>query len=131
MYAKCGSLLKARILFDRMPQRDVASWNAVVPKWELWNREMQSVGVKATSATFASIVPACAKIGALEQGMEIHKKIIESEFPTEVAVSTLIDMYAKCGNTQKACKLFDRMHKKDVASWPGMIVGYSQNGIVI
>ncbi|KAH9289092.1 hypothetical protein KI387_033209, partial [Taxus chinensis] len=30
MYAKCGSIDKARELFDKMPQRNVGSWNALI-----------------------------------------------------------------------------------------------------
>ncbi|KAG2244886.1 hypothetical protein Bca52824_093261 [Brassica carinata] len=30
MYAKCGSLVDARKVFDEMPQRDVCSWNVMV-----------------------------------------------------------------------------------------------------
>ncbi|KAH9328534.1 hypothetical protein KI387_000642 [Taxus chinensis] len=30
MYAKCGSMHKARELFDKVPQRDVVSWNAMI-----------------------------------------------------------------------------------------------------
>jgi pentatricopeptide repeat protein len=30
MYAKCGSIEKARELFDKMHQRDVVSWTAMI-----------------------------------------------------------------------------------------------------
>lgn len=30
MYAKCGSIVEARSLFERMPERDAVSWNAMI-----------------------------------------------------------------------------------------------------
>ncbi|XP_059065148.1 pentatricopeptide repeat-containing protein At5g66520 isoform X2 [Cryptomeria japonica] len=39
-------------------------------------KRMQLVGVKPNSTTFASILTACAKMGALEQGMNIHQSIM-------------------------------------------------------
>ncbi|XP_057865073.1 pentatricopeptide repeat-containing protein DOT4, chloroplastic [Cryptomeria japonica] len=126
-------------VFDKMLQRDVVSWNAMTAGYAQ-NRffeealetfkQMQSVGVKPNSTTFASILPVCAKIGALEQGMDIHKNIIESGSLSEViVVNALIDMYAKCGITQKARELFDKMYQRDLVSWNAMTAGYAQNGL--
>ncbi|KAH9293985.1 hypothetical protein KI387_040812, partial [Taxus chinensis] len=92
-------------------------------------KEMQLAGIKPDSSTFASILPACVKLGDLEQGIEIHQKIIESGFFVGyVVVNALIDMYAKCGSIQKARKLFDKMHHPNVVSWNAMIAGYAMHG---
>ncbi|XP_057862807.2 pentatricopeptide repeat-containing protein At1g56690, mitochondrial [Cryptomeria japonica] len=138
MYAKCGSICKARNLFDKMTQRDVASWNAMIAGYAQSGfsekaletfKQMQLTGLKANSITFVSILPACAKMGALEQGMNIHESIIESGFLSDVAVaSVLVDMYSKCGSIQKARELFDKMPNKNLISWNAMIAGYAQNG---
>ncbi|XP_057858095.2 pentatricopeptide repeat-containing protein At5g27110-like isoform X1 [Cryptomeria japonica] len=140
MYAKCGSIEKARELFERMPQRDVASWNAMIAGYaqngfvekalETFN-QMQLARVKPNSTTFASVLPACAKMGALEQGMEIHQSVTDRGILSDGIVATaLVDMYAKCGIIDKARELFDRMSQRDVISWNAMIAGYAQNGLV-
>ncbi|XP_059075119.1 pentatricopeptide repeat-containing protein At2g20540-like [Cryptomeria japonica] len=80
MYAKCGSIEKARLLFDKMPQRDVISWTAMVAGYAQHGfvekaletfKQMRLAGVKPDSTTFVSILPACAKMGALEQAMQV------------------------------------------------------------
>ncbi|XP_057816350.2 pentatricopeptide repeat-containing protein At1g11290, chloroplastic-like isoform X2 [Cryptomeria japonica] len=140
MYAKCGRLDKARELFDKIPQRNVVSWNAMITGYvqngfvekalETF-KQMQLMGLKPDYVTFATIVSACAQIGALEMGRAIHQIIIESGFLAEVVVaSALVDMYAKCGSIDRACKQFDRMSERDAVSWTSMIVGYTQNGFV-
>ncbi|XP_057866535.2 pentatricopeptide repeat-containing protein At1g08070, chloroplastic-like [Cryptomeria japonica] len=138
MYAKCGSMQKALELFDRMPQRDVVSWTAIIAGYaqnglaekalEAY-QQMQQRGVQPDQFTFASILPACAKMGALEHGMNIHQSIRESGHLSNCIVqSALIDMYAKCGSIKKARKLFDTMHRRDVVSWTAMIAGYAMHG---
>eukprot|EP01018_Ginkgo_biloba_P013169 Gb_21054 [translate_table: standard] len=138
MYAKCGSLGKARNIFDKMHQRNVVSWTAMIAGYvqngqsvgalKLF-RLMQLAGVKPNSNTFASVLPACANSAALEQGMEIHEKIIKSGFQSDVFVeSALVDMYAKCGYIEKARNIFDKMHQQNAISWTAMIAGYVQNG---
>ncbi|XP_057845433.2 pentatricopeptide repeat-containing protein At4g02750-like isoform X2 [Cryptomeria japonica] len=137
-YGQNGALDDALKLFNEMPRRDVVSWNAVIAGYvqnglvekamDIFH-EMQSAGVKPNSSTFVSILPACAKMGALEQGMAFHQTIIECRFLSNVEVgNALIAMYAKCGSLQKARKLFDKMHQPNVISWTAMIAGYAMHG---
>ncbi|XP_057862808.2 pentatricopeptide repeat-containing protein At3g12770-like [Cryptomeria japonica] len=140
MYAKCGSIDKARELFDNMPQRNVISWNAMITGYAQNGfvekaleafKQMQLADVEPYCTTFASILPACAKMGALEQGTEIHQSLIEKGFLSDVVVvNALIDMYAKCGCIHKAHELFCKMSQRNVISWNAMIAGYAQNGLV-
>ncbi|XP_057843541.2 putative pentatricopeptide repeat-containing protein At3g23330 [Cryptomeria japonica] len=134
-----GVLDGAVTLFKEMSQRNVVSWtaiiagyaqNGVVEKAIEFFKQMVLAGVKPNSLTFASILPGCAKIGALEQGMEIHQKVIESVSLSDVVVTALIDMYAKCGSMQKAHTLFHELPQRDVVSWTAIIGGYAQNGLV-
>ncbi|XP_057831875.1 pentatricopeptide repeat-containing protein At3g24000, mitochondrial [Cryptomeria japonica] len=140
LYAKCGSIHKAYELFDKMTQRSVVSWTAMIVAYEQNSlvensleifKQMQLADVELNSATFSSILPACAKMGALDEGMEIHRKVFEDGFSSDVVVVTaLIDMYAKCGNLQKAHELFDGIPQQDVVSWTAIVAGYVQNGFV-
>eukprot|EP01018_Ginkgo_biloba_P013166 Gb_21057 [translate_table: standard] len=138
MYAKCGSIEKAREVFDKMNQRNVVSWTAMIAGYVQneqstealqFFRQMQLAGVKPDQNTFASVLPACADLAALEQGMEIHDDIIQNGFASNVFVeNALIDMYAKCGNIEKARYVFDKMHERNVISWTAMIAGYAMHG---
>jgi len=47
-------------------------------------------------ATFAIIFPTCASMGALEEGMGIHQRVVQNGFSFNImVVNALIDMYAK------------------------------------
>nr|XP_029146192.1 pentatricopeptide repeat-containing protein At2g34400-like [Arachis hypogaea] len=41
-------------------------------------------------------------------------------------MTSLIDIYAKCGHVDKARTLFDQLKCRDVVAWSAMISGYSQ-----
>jgi pentatricopeptide repeat protein len=138
MYAKRGSLEDARDVFEKMPQRDVVSWNSMIAAYvkeglyeealELFY-QMQRTGMCPSEFTFASVLPACANLTALAQGMEIHGGIIRSGIQCDTFVANaLVDMYAKCGSIEKARDVFDRMRQRDVVSWTSMIAGYAQHG---
>ncbi|XP_057842698.2 pentatricopeptide repeat-containing protein At1g15510, chloroplastic isoform X1 [Cryptomeria japonica] len=140
MYAKCGNIYKAREVFEKIAQKNVVSWTAMISGYvqngfcdkalETF-KQMQSAGVKPNSMTFASVLPACGKIGAFKQGTDIHQIIMERGFFSDVVVTNaLIHMYAKCGSIHKARHLFDKMCQKNVVSWTAMIAGYAQNGVL-
>eukprot|EP01018_Ginkgo_biloba_P019477 Gb_00849 [translate_table: standard] len=137
-YAQNGCVDEALKLFRKMPERNVISWTVMIAGYaqnghfdkalKLF-RQMQLAGVKPDSDIFATVLPACANLAALDVGREVHIDIIRTGFQSDVFVgSALVDMYAKCGNIEDACKVFDEMPTQNVVSWTAMIVGYAMNG---
>ncbi|KAJ7297813.1 hypothetical protein O6H91_Y035300 [Diphasiastrum complanatum] len=139
MYAKCGSVLDARKVFDSMPRRNVFSWTTIISAYanhrqgeEAINlfQQMQQTGIAPDKFAFVVVLKACTRISALEQGKQLHLDIIESGYESDVIVgSTLVDMYAKCGRIEDARKVFDSMHEPDVVSWTAIIAGYARQGL--
>eukprot|EP01018_Ginkgo_biloba_P018482 Gb_07217 [translate_table: standard] len=140
MYAKCGHIEFALQLFNKMSERNVVSWSAMIAgcahnehpneALALFN-QMQLSDVQPNPVTVVSVLQACAHLGALEQGKWVHDYITRNGFESNIFVGTaLIDMYAKCGSIEIACQLFDAMSKRDIISWNAMIDGYAQNGRV-
>jgi len=138
MYSKCGSIEFARDVFDKMAERNVISWNAMIDGYVKNGyqneaiaifEQMQVVGLKPNSVAVVSALLLCADVGALQQGKSIHAYIIRSGFELDVSVgNSLIFMYARCGSSGIARQLFDKMSVRDVVSWNAMIAGCAQNG---
>eukprot|EP01018_Ginkgo_biloba_P010468 Gb_28787 [translate_table: standard] len=138
MYAKCGSLIIARQLFDAMPERNSVSWTAIITGYAqnahgdaalICFNDMRRAGMKQDEFTFASVLKACAGEGALEQGKQVHESIIKTGFEANIFVgSALVDMYVKCGSIDDARHVFDRMFQRDVVLWTTIIAGYAQHG---
>eukprot|EP01018_Ginkgo_biloba_P018582 Gb_16828 [translate_table: standard] len=138
MYAKCGSIANARHVFNKMSERDVVSWNVVIAGYvhhghveEALNLfyQMRRAGMHPNSFTFASILKACASLGALKPGEHVHTHIIKAKFESDVFVgSALVDMYGKCGTVEEARRVFDKMPERNLVSWNAIIVAYAQHG---
>ncbi|KAJ7290872.1 hypothetical protein O6H91_04G032800 [Diphasiastrum complanatum] len=137
MYAKCGSVLDARQVFDSMPEHNVFSWTNIITAYanngqgeeaiNLFQR-MQQRGIPPNKVAFVVVLKACARIPALEQGKQLHSDIIIRGFDSDVIVgSTLVDMYARFGCIEDARQVFNNMHDRDVVSWNAMIAGYARH----
>lgn len=139
MYAKCNDIETARTLFEGLPQKDLISWNVMIGGYthgSLYKealclfREMLELQVVPNDVTFLNVLPACAHLGALDYGKWIHA-YIERKFNhlTSTALMTsLINMYAKCGDIEAAKQVFDRMKTRSVASWNALISGLAVHG---
>eukprot|EP01018_Ginkgo_biloba_P019722 Gb_21824 [translate_table: standard] len=138
MYCKCGRMELARRVFDKMPKRDVVSWNEMISGYAtnglceealiLYN-QMQQSRIEPDSFTLNFLLKACAGLSDLEQGKEIHHHVVRAGFESVIFVgNSLLAMYAKCGNVEDARHLFNTMSKRDLVSWNTMICGYAHNG---
>lgn len=138
-YAKCGNMDAAHTLFTEMPVKNAVSWTSLIGGYarnglgpealELFAK-MVMKGVKPDQFTFSSILCACASTASLKHGTQIHAQLIRTDFnPNTIVVSTLIDMYSKCGCLEECQRVFDCMGKKqDVVLWNTMISALAQHG---
>lgn len=142
MYAKCSDadgMADACKLFDRMDQRNVVTWTALitgyvqnsVQVYEGINLflQMKRENVKPNHFTFTSVLSACASLGDLECGNQIYAHVVKAGLEMETCVAnSLVTMYARCGSIEDARKVFDRMLKRNLVSWNAMVAAYVETG---
>ncbi|CAK8540999.1 unnamed protein product [Lathyrus sativus] len=138
-YAKCGQVTVARSFFDRMKTpNNVMMWNAMISGYaknghaeeavDLF-RGMISRNVQPDSITVRSAILACAQVGSLKLAQWMDDYVRKSKYGSGIfVITTLIDMYAKCGSVESARAVFDRASDKDVVMWSAMIMGYGLHG---
>ncbi|ERN07088.1 hypothetical protein AMTR_s00019p00080380 [Amborella trichopoda] len=139
MYASCSTMDCACQLFDRMEQRDLVSYNAMIaqlaraglPKMalEIFREMVSNRLVNPDGATMVGVLLACAQVGSVKLGMWVHGYLAKiGGFDSNVVLSNaLVDMYAKCGDAISARKVFDKMNTRDGVSWNTMISGTIQS----
>lgn len=139
MYARCGLMKEARVVFDSLISKNEVSWNALIAGHAREREgegaislfiEMQRENFRATPFTYSSIFSACACTGTHEQGKWVHTHMLKSgqELVSYVG-NSLLDMYAKSGNIEDAIKIFNRLIKRDVVSWNSILTAYAQHGL--
>ena len=91
--------------------------------------QMQMEGVKINEVSMVSVLSVCSHLGALDQGRWAHAYIERKKIPMTVTLGTsLVDMYAKCGNVNKAMEVFWGMKDKNVYTWSSAMGGLAMNG---
>ncbi|MBA0803066.1 hypothetical protein Gohar_013315 [Gossypium harknessii] len=136
MYAKFGKIELGIKVFDEMPIKSVVSWTAIITglvhgeyykKGLVYLSEMRKSGVEYDSYTLAIVLKACACLGALNFGREIHTHTVKRGFnDTSYVANSLSTMYNKCGKLDYGLRLFDKMNTRDVVSWTSIITTYVQ-----
>ncbi|KAJ3689774.1 hypothetical protein LUZ61_018938 [Rhynchospora tenuis] len=138
LYGKCGELRSAQLLFDRMLEKNLVSWNAMLAAY-VKNQEYRKaidlfVGLLNDSVepdlyTTCAIVPAFTELASLKDGKQIHSYAVRKGFSNNLVLSnSIIYMYAKCGDLKSSREVFDRISHRDLISWNTILLGYGIHG---
>ncbi|KAI5062783.1 hypothetical protein GOP47_0023322 [Adiantum capillus-veneris] len=139
VYAKCGALAKAQLVFDELLFKTIVSWTTVISGYCQHGyceqalscfHQMQLGGFFPNKVTFLSILKACGGMGAIRRGEEIHEEIARRGLlmNDNVLGTALVDMYAKCGALARAQLVFEELPGRDIVSWNVLLAGYIQHG---
>ncbi|KAF9601247.1 hypothetical protein IFM89_018357 [Coptis chinensis] len=147
MYARCGELDEAVKVFDEVSQRgisDVMSWNSIVGAFVrsgevgralnmFGGMNSRGVGLRADVASLVNILLACAYVGELMQGKQVHGYAVRSCLFEDVFVcNALVAMYARCGKLDEAVKVFDEVSQRgisDVVSWNSIVGAFVRRNL--
>lgn len=118
MYAKCGSLEDGNLVFRRMPDRDVVTWNAMISglaqnghgteALDLFE-QMLIDGTKPDHITFVNVLSACSHIGLVDRGL-IYFKMMSSKFGIDPRVehyACIVDLLSRAGKLNEAKEFID------------------------
>ncbi|KAA8532068.1 hypothetical protein F0562_006790 [Nyssa sinensis] len=138
MYFKCGAIDDAYKAFDDIVHKDEVSWSSIIGCYQKngFNvealrlcKEMLADGIHLTSFSLPSCIVACSELAAIDMGQQFHSFIVKFGFNRDVYVgSSIIDMYAKCGNMGDSEKAFEEQPEPNEVTFNALISGFAQHG---
>ncbi|KAK9051215.1 hypothetical protein SSX86_027841 [Deinandra increscens subsp. villosa] len=133
MYARCGSIEEARQVFDKMPQKDIVTWTAIICGYGMHGLahlseslflQMVSSGLKPDAVTFVGVLAGFSHNGMVEKGWYWFNKM-SNEFgvkPVLEHYSCMVDMLGRAGRLKQAEELIRNMYvKPDSKIWGGLL----------
>ena len=92
--------------------------------------EMWSRGFLPDAVTFACILRACSRVGAINKCQYLHVEISKGcLLEKDIVVGTaLLDSYASCGFIDKEQDVFDELPFQNVVLWIVLIASYCHYG---
>jgi pentatricopeptide repeat protein len=120
MYLKCGSLIKAQQVFDKLGVRDVVSWTTLMAGYvEVGKSEnaflafdqMVGEGVEPNLITFVVLLNACSRRGLLRKG-ETYFESMSKDYgivPTVEHHACIIDLLCRAGELEDAEAMIKKM----------------------
>nr|GMD67775.1 putative pentatricopeptide repeat-containing protein At3g23330 [Ipomoea batatas] len=127
MYAKCGKIMIARWIFDKMVLRDSVSWTAMIMGYALhgYAREairlfekMEMEGVKPNSVAYVAVLTACSHAGLIDEGWK-HFTTMRQKYgisPGLEHYAAVADLFGRAGRLAEAYELISSMHIKPTGS---------------
>nr|XP_010920030.1 pentatricopeptide repeat-containing protein At5g27110 [Elaeis guineensis] len=113
MYAKCGAVRDAKLVFDKLPVKDIVSWTSMIMAYgshgqstealELFS-EMQKANVKPDRVTFLAAISACSHGGLVDEGRYYFNQMtrLYGIKPGIEHYSCLVDLLGRSGRLQEA-----------------------------
>ncbi|XP_024522350.1 pentatricopeptide repeat-containing protein At2g13600-like [Selaginella moellendorffii] len=134
MYGKCESPVEAQKVFNSMTARNLISWTSMIKAYAQHGNPQETLNllkrmdVELSGVSFSSALNALALLGALDEGREIHHRVVEANLVSPQMETSLLSMYARCGSLDDARRVFNRMKTRDAFSCNAMIAAFTQHG---
>ncbi|KAJ8765554.1 hypothetical protein K2173_014676 [Erythroxylum novogranatense] len=119
MYSKCGHLDWSLRVFNKMNERDVITWNAMISAYAQHGQGKEAVHclktmqgsseAKPDRATFTAILSACSRAGLVENGTGIFNSM-ENDFGISPGIdhfSCVIDLLGRSGHFDKVERIIN------------------------
>lgn len=137
-YVKAGDVDRARCLFDKMPEKNLVTWSVMIGGYarnrqprnalELYN-QFKEHGIKPDETFILGIITAYAQLGILDEAESIIHDFVGHYFSNKQIVTSLIGLYAKCGQIERALQVFKMASQKELFCYSTMISAFANHGL--
>ncbi|KAL6875749.1 hypothetical protein ACP4OV_013262 [Aristida adscensionis] len=142
MYAKNGAIREAVAVFDGMPERLPATWNALISGLAHQGhgehalavfRQMQREDVPPNATTLVGVLSACCHAGLLDEARRLFRSM-EEDFGVTPGIQhcgCMVDLLGRAGLLQEAEEMIRGMAcKADTVIWGALLTACKNHGNV-
>ncbi|KAJ4950432.1 hypothetical protein NE237_027264 [Protea cynaroides] len=128
-YSALGYMDRARLLFDKMSDKDLLAWNSMLDAYASYGHmddalEIFDMMPVRDSVSFNTMISGYGKIGRVASARDYFDRMPTKD---DVSWNSMITVYTKSGDMKLARLLFDEMVGRNVVSYNTIINGYLQN----
>ncbi|KOM39251.1 hypothetical protein LR48_Vigan03g263300 [Vigna angularis] len=133
MYAKCGSIEKAILVFEELPQNNVITWNVVISGLAMHGKandvfnylsRMEKCGISPSDVTYIAILSACSHAGLVDKGRSFFNDMVNRVGlePKIEHYGCMVDLLGRAGYLEEAEQLILSMPMKpDDVIWKALL----------
>ncbi|KAL2349240.1 hypothetical protein Fmac_003240 [Flemingia macrophylla] len=132
-----ASMDHAHLMFDQIPQPDIVLFNTMARGYARFDDPLRAIlllsqvlcsGLLPDDYTFSSLLKACARLKALQEGKQLHCLAVKLGASRNMYVCpTLINMYTACNDMDAARRVFDKINEPSVVTYNAIITSYARN----
>ncbi|XP_031494960.1 pentatricopeptide repeat-containing protein DOT4, chloroplastic-like [Nymphaea colorata] len=132
MYAKCGKISYSRAVFERILDKDVVSWTAIISGYAIHGdcnealslfALMQQSDATPNDYTFTAVLTACNHAGLVEMGREIFRSMSEvyGIKPSVRHCACMADLFCRIGLLAEAYQMAQAMPTDSAKVWGSIL----------
>ncbi|XP_065848739.1 pentatricopeptide repeat-containing protein At5g66520-like [Euphorbia lathyris] len=142
MYAKCGCIEQCRHLFDKMAQRDISTWNAMICGLASHGLGKEALalfdsflneGFRPENVTFIGLLNACSRAGLVEEGREFFRLMTEHYGiePETEHFGCMVDLLGRAGLVSEAIEMIEsKVASPDPVLWATLVSACRIHGLI-
>lgn len=134
MYAKCGNLAYARRVFDRIPERTVISWNAMLGGYckhgigeavvELYKKMTDENKINPDSTTLLTVLSGCSHGGIEDVGLKFFDEMAV-KYGLDLGIEhygCMVDLLGRAGQIRRALQFIKELPlEPNAAIWSSLL----------
>ncbi|KAF8396735.1 hypothetical protein HHK36_018365 [Tetracentron sinense] len=134
-YAKCGNMEDSILVFNRLTERNIVSWNAVICGYAQNGRgkealdffqKMRITGLRTNSVTLLCLLLACNHSGLVDEGYSYFNlaRIEDPSLLRSEHYACMVDLLSRSGNLQEAERFISELpFDPGIGFWKALLGG--------
>ncbi|KAJ6821593.1 pentatricopeptide repeat-containing protein, chloroplastic [Iris pallida] len=136
MYAKCGSLVQSREVFDQMPKHNSITWNVLIMAYGMHGLGKEAMSlledmfaareVRPNDVTFIAAFAACSHSGLVSEGLDLFYSMRDEHGmePTAEHYACIVDLLSRAGQLDRARHIIEEEMKPGIdqtGAWSSLL----------